>query len=95
MINSHIPVTPVSESSTPSSPLNINNNLLHSIILPESSQHADPSMADTEHPNPIPSLGETHNSNPTHPIPVSPNLSQDEPDIDSLAIASVTPNIIS
>jgi hypothetical protein len=43
MIDSHIPVTPISESITPSSPLNIDNNLLDSIISPESSQHADPS----------------------------------------------------
>ena len=69
MINSHIPVTPISESSTPSSPLNIDNNLLDSITIPESSQQADSSTADTEHPNPIPSVRETHNSNPTHPIP--------------------------
>ena len=39
-------------------------------------------MADTEHPNPIPSVRETYNSNPTHPILVSPNTSQNEPDID-------------
>jgi hypothetical protein len=82
MINSHIPVTPISESSTPSSPLNIDNNLLDSITIPESSQHAEPSTADTEHPNPNPSVRETHNSNPNHPIPVSPNPSQNEPEID-------------
>ncbi len=82
MINSHIPVTPISESSTPSSPLHIDNNLLDSIILPESSQHADPSTTNTEHPNPILSVHETHNPNTTHPIPGSPNLSRNEPDID-------------
>jgi hypothetical protein len=81
-INSHIPVTPISESSTPSSPLHIDNNLLDSIILPESSQHADPSTVDTEHPNPLPSVHETHNTNTTHPTPVSPNRSRSEPDID-------------
>jgi hypothetical protein len=58
------------------------HNLLDSIIRPESSQHADSSMADTEHPNPIPSVHETHNPNPTHPIPGSQNLSRNEPDID-------------
>ncbi len=76
MIKSPIPVTPISESSTPSSPLNIDNNLLDSITFPEFSQHANPSTPDTEHPNPIPSVRETHNSNPTHPIPVSPHPSQ-------------------
>jgi hypothetical protein len=80
MINSHIPVTPISESSTPSSPLHIDNNLLDSIIHPEYSQHADPSTADTEHPNRIPSVQETHNPNPTHPILSSSNLSRNEPD---------------
>ena len=69
MINFHIPVTPIGESSTSSSPLHIDNNFLDSIILPESSQHADPSTVDTEHPNPILSVHETHNPNPTHPIP--------------------------
>jgi hypothetical protein len=35
MTNSHIPVTPISESSTPSSPLNIDNNFLDSFTFPE------------------------------------------------------------
>ena len=82
MTNSHIPVTPISESSTPSSLLNIDNNFFDSFTFPEFSQHADPSTADTEHPNPIPSVHETHNPNKTHPIPVSPNRSQNEPEID-------------
>jgi hypothetical protein len=75
MINYHIPVTP-------SSPLHIDNNLLDPIILPEYSQQAGLSTADTGNSNPLPSVHETHNPNPTHSTPFSLNRSRNEPDID-------------